>query len=294
MRTKSAILAEINAGLPNVDWRQGAQDYLAGFFERHTRAQIAEFVFTKPLGAVTPEDPAGTLTETVSYLHNFASSIQLLQLPRGARILDVACGGGWFTHWLRKLGYNAVGMDLSTDFIGLARQRLLDDPYLRLTREEAELAFMVHDFEIEEISGPFEGSFDAIVLESCLHHFFDPIAAMSHIAKGLAPNGVILVLEGENRRGQVKDEYMEVMLSTSTLERPYPREILIEILEHVGLSHIEFLGSVPGFYAQSAPLALSMTELLRDSTAGSNVCVCARDAAAVRRVVPTYDSPPPP
>ena len=130
MRTKQAVLADLNRDLPALDWRAGAKAYLVDFFERYTQGQIEDFVFTKPLGAITPEDPAGTLTEAVSYLFNFANAIQLLQLKRGARVLDVACGGGWFAHWLRKLGYDARGMDLSADFVALARRRLLDDPYL--------------------------------------------------------------------------------------------------------------------------------------------------------------------
>jgi 2-polyprenyl-3-methyl-5-hydroxy-6-metoxy-1,4-benzoquinol methylase len=97
---KDEVLAELNRDLPNLDWRKGAQDYVRLFFEKYTRAQIEEFIFTKPLGAITPEDPIGAITENASYLFNFASSIQLLKLKRGSRVLDVACGGGWYAHWL--------------------------------------------------------------------------------------------------------------------------------------------------------------------------------------------------
>ena len=94
MRTKAELLAELNQDLPDRDWRKGAQDYLKFFFEKYSQAQIEEFVFTRPLGQVTPEDHVGALAETAGYLYNFANSIQLLQLKRGARVLDVACGGG--------------------------------------------------------------------------------------------------------------------------------------------------------------------------------------------------------
>ena len=294
MRAKEAVLLDVNRELPPLDWRTGAQDYLAQFFQQHSRNQIEAFVFTKPLGAITPEDPAGSLTEAVSYLFNFASSIKLLKLERGARILDVACGGGWFAHWLRKLGYDARGMDLSADFIDLARRRLADDPYLSCTPEELEASFRVHDFEAERLPEDMRGIFDAIVLESCLHHFFDPIAAMTHIAEGLAPGGVILVLEGENRQGPIHPDYMKVMLETSTLERPYPRPILREVLEHAGLPHIEFLGTTPGFFPESAPIAAHMTQSLADNTRASNMCVCGRDLASVQRVAPSHGQVPEP
>jgi SAM-dependent methyltransferase len=126
-------------------------------------------------------------------------------------------------------------MDLSGDFVALARQRVLDDPYLTCTPEEAASIFQVHDFEAQRLPEGLRGFFDAIVLESCLHHFWDPIAAMTHIVEGLAPGGVVLVLEGENRKGPIRNEYMAVMLDTATLERPYPRPILLEVLEHAGL-----------------------------------------------------------
>ena len=294
MRTKAELLAELNQDLPDRDWRRGAQDYLKFFFEKYSQGQIEEFVFTRPLGQITPEDPVGAITETAGYLHNFASSIQLLQLKRGARVLDVACGGGWFAHWMRKLGYDAYGMDISSDFIAMARQRLQADPYVFRTTESPESIFRVQDFETDRLPDDLRGSFDAIVLESCLHHFFDPVAAMTHIAEGLAPGGVVLVLEGENRQGPIRDEYMQVMLETATLERPYPRILLRELLEHAGLPHVEFLGALKGYFAESAWLTPRMTEHLADSIAGSNICVCGRDAASVQRLVPSYGLAPVP
>lgn len=286
MRSKSELLEEVNADLPSLNWKKGAEDYLQGFFERHTRRQIEEFVFAKPLGLVTPEDPEGSLTETFHYLTNFANTIRLLKLKRGQRVLDVACGGGWFSHWLRKLGYDARGMDISADFIALARERLLADPPFQALPFDPDEVYTVHDFEADRLPEALRGTFDAIVLESCLHHFFDPVAAMTHIAEGLAPGGVVLILEGENRRGPIKDDYMQVMLDTATLERPYPRALLREVLTHAELSEIEFLGATPGYVSQSEHLAGHFTEYLRDSTEGSNVCVCAKEPEALLRVVP--------
>ena len=293
MRTKTELLAELNRELPDRDWRKGAQDYVQFFFDKYSRGQIEEFVFTRPLGQVTPEDPVGAITETVGYLHNFASSIQLLQLKRGARVLDVACGGGWFAHWMRKLGYDAYGMDISADFIAMARQRLQADPYVLPTTQGPESIFRVQDFEHERLPEDLRGSFDAIVLESCLHHFFDPVAAMTHIAEGLAPGGVVLVLEGENRKGPIRDEYMQVMLETSTLERPYPRILLRELLEHAGLPHVEFFGALKGYFAESDWLTQRATEHLANSIDDSNICVCGKDAASVQRIVPSHGTSTP-
>ena len=71
MRTKAELLAELNQDLPKRDWRKGAQDYVQLFFEKYTQGQVEEFVFTRPLGQVTPDDHVGALTETVGYLYNW-------------------------------------------------------------------------------------------------------------------------------------------------------------------------------------------------------------------------------
>jgi SAM-dependent methyltransferase len=289
--SKSELLAQINEGLPDLDWKQGARDYVAAFCAQYTPEQIEDFIFTKPLAAVTPEDPAGALLENASYLFNFASAIRLLNLPRGARVLDVACGGGWFSHWLRKIGYDARGVDISEDFVKLARKRLVLDPHLAVDESELEAIYRVHDLELGPLPADFEGSCDAVVLESCLHHFYDPITALDNIRRALAPGGVVLILEGENRRGPIREEYLKVMLETATLERPYPREQLVAILQAAGLGHVEFLGSTPGFFAESAPVGAHMTQYLADSTQGANVCICAVDADSLRRVVPSYTGP---
>jgi SAM-dependent methyltransferase len=263
-------------------------DYVAAYCARYTPEQIEEFVFTKPLAAVTPEDPQGALIENSSYLINFASAIRLLNLPRGARVLDVACGGGWFSHWLRKIGYDARGLDISEDFVRLARKRLQTDPLLRLDPDELENIYSVHDLETTPLPPEIQGTCDAVVLESCLHHFFDPITALEHARAALKPSGVVLILEGENRQGPLRAEYLRVMEETATLERPYSREQLLEILAQVGLRHVEFLGLAPGFVAQSSPIAGHMTEFLADIMWGSNVCVCALEPEALIRIVPSY------
>lgn len=286
--TRTELLAQINEGLPDLDWKKGARDYVAEFCSRYTTEQIEEFIFTKPLGAVTPEDPSGALLEISSYLFNFASAIRLLNLPRGARVLDIACGGGWFSHWLRKIGYDARGLDISEDFVQLARKRLQLDPHLTVDPAELERIYRVHDLEEAPLPADLRESCDAVVLESCLHHFYDPITALEHIRAALKPSGVILILEGENRQGPIRQEYVDVMLDTATLERPYPREQLRRMLAEVGIGHVEFLGALPGFFAESAPEMGHMTEVFGNCLRDANICICGTSAEALARVVPTY------
>ncbi len=291
MRSRDEVLKDINAELPPFDWRAGARRYVDDYFARFGIDQVEAFALTKPLSPITAEDPQGSLTEVVSYLHNFASALELLQLTRGARVLDVACGAGWVSHWLTKLGYDTFGIDISADFVALARKRLAQDPALRLTADAARPRFACHDIETAPLD-PERGRFDAVILESCLHHFFDPIAALTHIAAALADGGVVLIIEGENRRGPIRPEYMQVMVETQTLERPYPRELLLEVLDHAGLAHREFLASLSGYVPVSSAAFADGAGRLQAAAEEANICVCATRPEALRRVVPSYVEPP--
>jgi SAM-dependent methyltransferase len=290
VRLKSEILAELNGELPPYDWAEGAKVYLDGFFKKYTRHQIEDFVGTKPLSAITPEDPAGSIAEIVGYLENFSNAVKFLQLPRGARILDVACGPGWVSHWLTRLGYETEGWDISADFIALAIKRMQEDPYVALSEGQVAERFRVLDLERDPLPAAVAGRFEVAILESCLHHFFDPIEALSKISQSLSPTGVVLIIEGENRTGDIRPEYMDVMHETHTLERPYPRRLLREILAAAGLVEVEFLAPVNGYFPASAPLTRQIDHYVRDRMEGMNVCLCAATAEAIRRYVPSYGS----
>lgn len=295
MRTRQDVLADVNAGLPDFDWAEGARRYLDGFFQRYSREQIEMFVATKPLAAITPEDPVGSLAEIVSYLNHFSNTIHLLKLPRDARVLDVACGPGWMSHWLTRLGYQTVGVDIASEFVALARKRLADDPCLDLPAETLEAMFDTVDLEREALPERLAETFDAAILESCLHHFVDPIAALENIRRGLKPDGVVLIIESDNRQGPIRDDYMQVMLETQTLERPYSRAQLLEVLAHAGFPAVEFLGPINGFFPQSVQGRVDMNLDLGRITADANFCLCATNEEALVRLIPSRaPSPPPP
>ncbi len=270
-------------GLPDIDWKAGAASYVQGYFDKYGKVAIGDFIATKPLSLVAAENPERAAEEISAYLSNFANTVNLLKLPPGARVLDVACGGGWLAHWMSKLGYEAYGFDLSADFISLARDRLRQDPHLKLSQAVLDDRFWAHDIETSALSDNLQGSFDAIILESCLHHFFNPISALRHLSAALKPSGAMVILEGENRRGEIAPEYMRVMLETSTLERPLPRRLLIESLEAAQLDHIEFLASAPNFYPAST-LGENEEQLLRQRSEGTNFCVAAKSGDVIDRI----------
>lgn len=291
------LLREINRDVPpGVDWKAGAHGYVARYREEWGDAELERYVLSKPMVALDPADATGAaLVEGVSYLENFTNLVRLLRLPGGASFLDVACGGGWLAHYLSRLNYAVWGFDLSADFASLARRRIASDPLVPPARADG-LAerFVAHDIEalpLPDGFGPPAG-FDAVVLESCLHHFLDPVTALRHLERVLARDGLVVLVEGENRRGPIREEYLAVMRDTHTLERPYPRELLREALRLAGLPAVEFCGATPGWVGARDPRAPAWTQVLADATEGMNLAVCARSPGALARVFP-YLAPGP-
>jgi len=286
MTDAALLLAEINRDVPpGVDWKAGARRYLADMFEKlGDRPGVELYSLIKPFAILG--DTGANLAEATSYFYNFVNLIALLKPRSGTRVLDVACGGGWMSHYLAKLGCAPFGIDISEDFIRLARRRLAEDPCLSLGPDAITGMFAVHDIEVTPLPPERDGTFDVAVLESCLHHFYDPVAAMTNIARALADDGVAVAIEGENRHGPIRDEFMAVMRETDTLERPYARAQLVEVLALAGLPHVEFLGKLNGWFAASDPAAQNADRHILDSLHGMNLAVCAKDEAALNRLFP--------
>ncbi|MEA2506791.1 MAG: hypothetical protein QOH48_1409 [Actinomycetota bacterium] len=77
--------------------------------------------------------------------------LNVLELPAGARILDVGCGPGRHSVPLAKAGYNVTGIDVSLRFLELAGEAARD--------AGVGAAF----FEVDARQMPFEDEFDAVI-----------------------------------------------------------------------------------------------------------------------------------
>lgn len=296
------LLLEINRGLPKgIDWKEGAREYVKRAFDKKTESTITRYALTKPMYRLNPGDGADrALAEAIYYLYNFVNSVQLLKLKPGARVMDVACGAGWMSHYLNRFGYQTFGFDIASDFVALAKRRLLEDPYLSLSAADVEGMFEVIDIEASPLGKEHHNQYDAIILESCLHHFYDPISALSHLRECLSEDGVILLIEGENRMGEIDKIYMDVMEGWKTIERPYERQQLTRILEFSGLQHFEFVGQLNGYFSPKDAIWGEATTRLIEAARFMNVAVCAKERRAIDRVLPNLTnhrrptpSPPP-
>ena len=291
---KRALLAEINREIPqDVDWHAGAKRYVQAENKKYGKEPYQRFLLSKPFGRVHPgEDGGASLAEDIYYLSNFANMAQLLNLPGSARVLDVACGSGWISHFLALMDYDVYGFDIAPDMLELTHERFRREPLFDYSELDLASRFFALNIETEPLPDRLAGSFDAIVLESCMHHFVDPISAMSHIAAGLKEDGLVMILEGEARQGPIGQNFMEVMREFDTLERSYTRSHFEQILDLAGLPHREFLARGLGWMSDRDPNIGHLPQIMKTEADGLNFAVCGKTARALDRVFPFRTMPP--
>jgi SAM-dependent methyltransferase len=113
-----------------------------------------------------------------------------LEMPRGARVLEIGCGVGRWTRRLARQGHQVVGFDLS--------RRMIDDATRRATEDgegvRAHCRFFVADCAIFAL----DREFDRILGVTVLQHIMDGTrfdGAIANIGHHLAPSGRAVLLE---------------------------------------------------------------------------------------------------
>ena len=190
--------------------------------------------------------------------------LNLLALPRGARILDVGCGPGRHAVELAKAGLEVVGIDVSRRFLEIAAEKC------RAAGVKASF------FEVDARQMPFDDEFDAAI-SLCQGGFGlmggDDSLVLRRIAEALKPRGRLILtafnalFEAAHRREDatfdvdagvvherttIKDETgaeSEVDLWTSVYT---PRELRLLALG-VGLVPERVWAVEPGAYARNKP-----------------------------------------
>lgn len=188
---------------------------------------------------------------------------EALRLQAGSRLLDVGCGPGRHSIEFARRGVEVVGVDLSADFIRLARAKA------------KEAGVRVSFFEMDAHSLPFDDEFDGVIsiCEGAFGLGLDDLAILKGIARALVPGGraavgspnVFYWLRHMSDAGEF-DLVRMVFKETSLVkgsdgeERSFemwnscytPRE-LEWIANGAGLDPEEIYGISPGQYRQQAP-----------------------------------------
>jgi len=255
------LLTQINQRIPaGVDWKAGALNYLNNLFDGDNSGSMRLFHKVKPF--ISVQDSGLPIREQMLEFTReigfFAHLLSSLNLPPSASFLDIACGTGWVSHYLSKLGLRVCGFDISLDMIELAKERIAADAFPTTTGRPLDIELFVHDIESAPL-GKTE-KFDVAILESALHHFVDPIRALMNIKQSLKPNGMVVIIEGCS---DGTDDYCrEVMLKYDTLERPYTSTELHEIIVCAGFPLQQRMVPLSGFFAPGRLSAISTEDLL--------------------------------
>lgn len=113
------------------------------------------------------------------YIHELTRKLKKYQAKK---ILDLACGSGWLSIFISKYGFDVTGIDIAKPAIDLGKQWAKE--------ENINVNFLVGDI----FNLPFkDGSFDAVVCNSCLEHFrLDQAEViLDKVHKILAPGGFL-------------------------------------------------------------------------------------------------------
>lgn len=145
------------------------------------------------------------------------------QLPRGARILDAACGLGLQARYLSNLGFDVVAIDASANMIAQAKTFA------------PKCTFKVVD--IRKLNFPPK-SFDAVISFATLIHLDDNDCkkVMQNFHKLLKPDGVLLVNVKEHLEGEkevIVEEPLNPELKTyfNRYSKNFIRDIFINDLK---------------------------------------------------------------
>jgi len=242
---EKTLLGELNADLPrDIDWKQGAIEYLRNLIHGEGSHNELYHLIKPYLGG--PD-----FQPFFSEMYGFLNMLEKANLPMKASVLDVACGPGWTAHFLAKLGHSVYGIDISEELLKIARRRIASEAYGVYEGIPLQTRFALHDIEATSLrpDGPY-GPYDAAFFESALHHFVDPIQALRNVAPSLKEGGILCIWEAAApRRGTAPAlQNIELMRKYRTLERPYTRTQIVQVLSLAGFGHFEFFSQVNGFF----------------------------------------------
>jgi SAM-dependent methyltransferase len=276
-RTEEDLLAELNADLrEGVDWKQGAITYLREIVASGGPDE-ERFHLVKPFVGGPDYSPFWV------DVFQFLDVVQTAKLAPGDLVVDVGCGPGWTVQWLAKLGHNVVGLDISAELLEVAETRMQSDPYPPYLHQGFTYDLREHDIEEAPLGLAWKARL--ALFESTLHHFLNPVAALRNTRADLADDGIVAVIEAAAPPKGSEWDLMnvEIMEKYDTIERPYTRGQLLDVLELAGLPYVSFLRPVNGLYPQDRdgldPLRWELTR-----ADNINIFVASPTAAGIERL----------
>lgn len=167
------------------------------------------------------------------YLIAYGHLIRAMELPPGARILEVGCGTGSLSQHLARMGYRLTCVDLNESNLELIRRATAGLPVPAATLRA----------DMNELS-PAEPQ-DAVVFFESLHHCLGHAALLERVKGWLAPGGRLVlgaepVVAGEQPvvpypwGPRLDGESLRAIRSFGWMELGFTEAYLFELLERAG------------------------------------------------------------
>ena len=191
------------------------------------------------------------------------------QLERRKRVLEIGCGTGMFTEIFSRTGAQIVAVDISGDLLEKAKARCLPSGNVHFHKKRFE------DCDVD-------GSFDAVIGSSVLHHL-DFKQALSKMYDLLKPGGIVSFAEPNILNPQVFIErrFRKFFPYVSPEETAFVRWRLRDAFLTAGFERVE---TIPFDYLHPATpvvmislvkalgVCLEKTPLLREFAGSLYVC----------------------
>lgn len=175
--------------------------------------------------------------------------VELTGLPKGAKVLDLGCGSGIFTHLLSGQGFKAEGLDISPKLLELARRNYPAVPFI--------------EGDVEAL--PYEDeSVDGLLLSGLVHHLPDPQRCASEAFRVLRKGGRFMAFD-PNRANPFMYLYRDRSsplyspLGVTPNERPVLAQEMVAVFAAAGFTaSAEYLSGLSYRYVASPAARLAL------------------------------------
>ncbi|MGY1832485.1 class I SAM-dependent methyltransferase [Geodermatophilus sp. SYSU D01180] len=113
-----------------------------------------------------------------------AAFLAAADLRPGDRVLDVGCGTGRTTREAARRTGSALGVDLSSAMLDVARRRAADEGLTGVRFEQADA----------QVAAFPPAAFDVAISRTGAMFFADPVAALANVGRALVPGGRLVLL----------------------------------------------------------------------------------------------------
>lgn len=142
-----------------------------------------------PVDAKLPSYEPMLAAYHAAFAGELRAMVDTLPIPRGGKVVEIACGDGAYTLWLADRvgpGGTVVAVDISPDYLRVARSAS--------TRDES-AARVVHIVSPIERLPLVPGAFDLAWCAQSLFSLPEPVAALRAMADLVKPGGTVAVFE---------------------------------------------------------------------------------------------------